>query len=276
MKKIIPFVLICLLAGACTKNDTSTSRTELNVGYGADARQKMDIYLPANRSASDTKVIILIHGGGWSAGDKSDFTAVVPVLQQRLPGYAVFNLNYRLASPGVNLFPTQEMDVKAAVEFIYSQRSRYGISDKFVLLGASAGGHLALLQSYKYDSPVRPKAVVSFFGPTDMTALYNSSPTASAIAQLVAGATPSSNPVVYQQSSPVTFVSAQSPPTLLLHGGRDQLVPPAQATTLQGLLNSAGVPNQYVLYPDEDHGWGGANLTDSYNKIVQFLTTHVN
>lgn len=254
-------------------------KTELNVAYGTDALQKMDVYLPASRTTTTTKVIILIHGGGWSSGDKADFTAYVDTLKRRLPGYAVININYRLASASGNLFPTQEIDVKAAIDFIYSKRNEYAISDKFVLLGTSAGGHLSLLQAYKYSTPVKIKAVVDFFGPNDLVDMYNNpasifAPPAALAA--VVGGTPSTHLTLYQQSSPINFVTAQSPPTIILQGGVDVLVSPSQSATLNNKLQTFGVIHQYVFYPTENHGWTGANLTDSFDKIAVFLNTNVN
>lgn len=284
MKQWLVIIAITVFLFSCQKENTTDpqtipAKTELNVSYGTDPLQKMDIYLPAERSSSSTKVIILIHGGGWSQGDKSDFTVFVDTLKKRMPGYAIFNINYRLANGSTNFFPTQENDVKAAFEFIYAKRTEYKISEKFVLLGASAGGHLALLQGYKYNTPVKVKAVVDFFGPTDMTDLYNNpaSPLipASAVA-LIVGATPATNPTLYTQSSPVTFVNAQTPPTIILHGGVDPLVSPNQSIALKNSLQTAGVVNQYVFYPTESHGWLGANLTDSFDKIVAFLNANVN
>src|SRR5258705_7147659 len=173
MKRGLLIVALVVFLFSCKKENNSDpgpvpvqvpEKTELNVGYGTDPMQKMDVYLPASRTTTATKVIILIHGGGWSSGDKADFTAYVDTLKKRIPGYAIFNINYRLATGAVNLFPTQENDVKAAIEFIYNKRSEYIISDKFVLLGTSAGGHLSLLQAYKYSTPVKIKAIVDFFG----------------------------------------------------------------------------------------------------------------
>ncbi len=279
-------LLLSLVIIACQKETTdnpatgSTPATNMmNIPYGTDPAQKMDIYLPAGRTSSTTKVMVLIHGGAWATGDKTDFASFVDSLQRRLPGYAIFNINYRLSTGTSNSFPAQENDTKAAIEFIYAKRDEYKISDKFVLLGASAGGHLALLQGYKYSSPVKVKAIVSFFGPTDMTDLYNNPASpfipAATIAQIV-GATPASNPVLYQQSSPIHFVTAQSPPTILLHGGLDPLVSPSQAVALDAKLQLAGVPHQYVFYPTEAHGWVGDNLVHSFNQVQAFLTTHVN
>ena len=200
-------------------------------------------------------------------------------LKKRLPAYAIININYRLATGTSNLFPTQENDVKAAIEFIYSKRTEYAISDKFVLLGTSAGGHLSLLHAYKYSTPVKIKAVIDFFGPTDLVDMYNNpasilaSPAALAA---VVGATPTTNLTLYQQSSPINFVVATSPPTLILQGGVDVVVSPSQSAALAAKLQTFGVVHQYVLYPTENHGWSGANLIDSFNKIDAFLAANVN
>jgi acetyl esterase/lipase len=275
------WVACLLFLTACQKEAQETggnlpAKTMMNVAYGSDPLQKLDIYLPSGRSIDTTKVIILIHEGAWSDGDKSGFDTLIPHFQQRLPSYAIFNLNYRLADGASNFFPTQENDVKSAIGFIYSKRSEYGISDKFVYLGASAGGHLALLEGYKYTTPVKPKAIVSFFGPTDLTSLYNSNPFAGLVLSEVVGATPVSNPALYAQSSPITFVSAASPPTLLLQGGADPIVPPFQADSLLVHLTTANVPHQYIFYPAESHGWFGATLDDSFDKIAVFLHQYVN
>jgi acetyl esterase/lipase len=270
--------------GSCQKGidgiggtTTVAAKTMLNVSYGTDPLQDMDVYLPAGRTDSTTKVIIMIHGGGWTSMDKSDFTEYVDSIKKRLPGYAIFNINYRLASGTANFFPTQENDVKAAFDFIISKTGEYQVSQKIVLLGASAGAHLALLQGYKYPSPVKAKAVVDLFGPTDITDIYNN-PAPLAPAQFVAiivGATPTTNPVIYQQSSPINFVTAQSPPTIIFQGGADQVVNPSQSTSLNAKLQTMGVLHEYYIYPTEAHGWSGANLTDTFNKIQAFILANV-
>src|SRR6186997_1703486 len=178
MRNSLLLLFIIISISSCKKDDDTEqdmSVTMLNVSYGTNAQQKMDVYLPANRSTSNTKVIIMIHGGGWNTGDKADFNEYVDSLKKREPSYAIFNINYRLANTP-DLFPAQELDVKTAVEFIYNKRQEYKVSDKFVLVGASAGAHLALLQGYKYSTPVKPKAIIDFFGPTDLVSLYNNPP----------------------------------------------------------------------------------------------------
>lgn len=285
MKYLLPVLFLSFLLVSCQK-ETDTDNpppvteavTQLNVAYAADPQQKMDIYLPAGRSTATTKVLIMIHGGGWTQGDKSEFTTYVDTLKKRLPGYAIFNINYRLANGTANFFPTQENDVKTALDFIYAKRNEYKISETWVLLGASAGGHLALLQVYKYTSPVKIKAVVDFFGPTQLTNMYNfpANPLIPLLLIQVTGGNPTTHATLYQQSSPMTFITAQSPPTIILHGGADIVVAPSQSVMLRDQLQTAGVPNQYVFYPTESHGWTGANMVDSFDKIMAFLSTHVN
>ena len=277
-------VIVASLSLLSCKKETGTdplppgipAETSLNVAYGTDPAQKMDVYLPANRSATSTKVIIIVHGGGWTQGDKTDFTPYVDTLKRRMPGYAIFNINYRLSTASANPFPAQELDMKAAVEFIYNRRSQYMIGDKFVLLGASAGGHLVTLQAYKYTPVI--KAVVDFFGPTDLVDLYNNppNPLVPPLLMQVTGGTPVSQPLIYQISSPLNYVTAQSPPTIILQGGADIVVSPSQSTKLRDKLNQFGVVNQFVYYPAEGHGWTGPNLADSFDKIAAFLNTNVN
>jgi len=277
---IIIYAFIMLTLASCSKNvtaDTTDAERINNVSYGADAKQKMDIYLPADRSSSETPVVILIHGGGWTDGDKQDFSVFITELQKRLPGYAIANINYRLASNNKNLFPTQENDIKAAVEFLLNKSAEYKVSKQLALIGASAGAHLSLLQSYKHNTNSSIKAVISLFGPTELISLYNSPPSPSIPLLLsgVTGATPASNATIYQQSSPYNFVSAQSCPTLLFHGGIDPLVPASQSSQLKDKLAANGVVNQYIFYPSEGHGWTGPNLTDTFNKIEAFLKQQI-
>ena len=290
MKNIAALLLLLISSfvfNSCSKDDINANSSvtpassTLNISYGTDPAQKMDIYLPANRTTSTTKVVIMIHGGGWTSGDKADFTSFVDTLKKRLPGYAIFNINYRLSANPYNLFPTQELDTKAAVEYIFSKAAEYKISDKYVLMGASAGAHLAMLQGYKYNAPVKAKAIVSFFGPSDLTDMYNNpvggNPLFSLVLAGAVGVTPAQDAAIYTNSSPVTFISNSSAmPTILLHGGADPLVSPSQSVAVQTKLNNAGITNQYVLYPAGGHGdWDAATYTDAFNKIQLFLEANV-
>ncbi len=288
MKQFFVF-LIAITIFSCGKDDdfkadepniTVEAQNLTNVAYGSDNLQKMDFYLPANRSTTSTKVMILLHGGAWSEGDKADLNSVIDSLRRRLPDWAFFNLNYRLAGFSSNKFPTQEEDVKAAVKYIYDRRQTFNISDKWIIGGASAGAHLAMLQAYKNNQTITPKAVVNFFGPVDMVSLYNfyasTDPGTGLLVSVLMGGTPTSNAAMYQASSPINFVSAQSPPTIILQGGLDDVVPKEQSYALETKLKSVNVKNQLVYYANQTHGWSDPAIwNDCLNKIQNFLTVNV-
>jgi acetyl esterase/lipase len=287
MKQSFLLFTVCLsvLLFSCKKEsapapDTNTAKTIFNVKYGTNALQNMDVYLPAGRATGTTKVLVMIHGGSWIGGDKNDLNAFVDTMKRRASDYAIFNINYRLSAAPDNVFPTQENDVKAALDFIYSKSAEYFISDKYVLIGASAGAHLAMLQGYKYTSPVKPKAIVSFFGPSDLKDMYDNPVGGSALlsAGLATsiGFTPATNAAIYTSSSPINFITANSIPTILLHGGLDPLVKPSQSESVRNKLQSFGIANQYVFYPTGGHGdWNDATYSDAFTKIQAFLTTYV-
>jgi len=277
-------MVVCLIS-SCSKDSEQpqpVSKIMLNVSYGPDPSQKMDVYLPANNSTTSTKVIIMIHGGGWTTGDKSAITPYVDSLKRRLTDYAVFNINYRLSAFPINIFPAQELDVKTAIEHIYNKRNEYGISEKFVLIGESAGAHLAMLHAYKYNAPVKIKSVASLFGPADLVDMYNNPVNGNInISQALAlaiGKTPLQDPALYTNSSPVNFITpALGVPTILLHGGLDELVSPAQSVNVRNKLVNAGIASQLVLYPTKAHGydWDSITFFDAFNKIQAFLTVNV-
>lgn len=275
------FVLFSFLFFACKKNNEAPqpaldARSYQNIAYGSHASQKMDIYLPAGRNSDSTRFLIMVHGGAWVEGDKNDLAPYVEILKQRLPGFAIFNINYRLGTLTENHFPSQEMDMQSALEFILQNTEEYHISDKGALLGMSAGAHMVLLQSYKQANP-EIKAVVDLFGPADMTDLYNQAadPLLSYALQILMEGTPSTNPTLYLESSPIEFVSSLSPPTLILHGGIDPIVPVSQSINLQVKLQNLNIPNELVIYDNEGHGWTGASMENSLDRIESFLKLYV-
>jgi acetyl esterase/lipase len=281
MKKVLLLltVVVTVLA-SCSKTgkgeDENAAKEMKNVQYGADALQNMDIYLPPNRSTIETKAIVLVHGGAWMSGDKEDFDSTVMVLKQQLPNYAIFNINYRLAAlPSTNMWPTQLNDVNSAFDFIISKAEEYKFnSNKMVIGGASAGGHLALLKAYRHNNNNRIKAMVDLFGPTEMKDLYNSNASYSFLFNAFLGGTPQTNPNGYRNASPLYDVKPGVPPTIIFHGGADMVVPKAQSDSLKNRLQNVAVPHAYHVYPTEGHGWYGANLQDTYQKLIAFIQQH--
>ena len=250
-----------------------------NISYGSDSTQKMDIYLPANRSADKTKTIIFIHGGSWSGGDKYEFTDAIQNLSSALPDYAMFSINYRLAYYGKNKFPAQMEDIESAINYIAEKSDDYEINaDKICLVGASAGAHLALLYAYKNNNDDKIKAVVDLFGPADLTDLYHNHPVPSASQPVLVnllGSTPNNKPELYREASPVNYITANTVPTKIFHGAGDYVVPVAQSNKLKAKLQQNNVKVELTVYPAEGHGWYGASLYDTYKKTADFIKENV-
>lgn len=240
-----------------------------NVAYGPDAEQKMDVYLPRGRN-ENTKVFVLVHGGGWSSGSKSDFNYVIPMLKSEFPGHAIVNIDYRLATTQSPAFPKQIQDIEKVVEFL--KASDYKISDDYAFIGASAGAHLAMLYSYKHDAQHNVKAVCDIVGPSDFTdPFYTSHPYFNFAAMYLVGDI-SNNPQAAIEVSPALHVTAQSPATIMFYGGQDPLVPSSQATRLKAKLDEAGVYNEYYLYANGGHGnWNAETTADFTAKLITFL-----
>ena len=272
---------LALLVSFCSKKDIgkgeSTGRDSLpevsylNLSYGADEQQRLDVYLPEARNEK-TRLLVIIHGGGWTAGDKSDFDSYIAEFKKRLPGYAFANLNYRLATTAGNYFPAQEEDIMSAITYLKSKTADYNISTDFVFLGISAGAHLALLQGYKHSDILQPKGIVSFFGPVDLEQLYvNSDQSIPVVLHNIMNATLQENPNLFKEASPINYVTSSSAPTLMLHGDKDNLVPLEQAQMLQNKLIDLGVMNKLVVYSGQGHGWIGEDLIDSFNQVEAFV-----
>lgn len=215
----------------------------------------------------------MLHGGGWNSGNKTELNSYIDTFKKRTPDFAIINMNYRLASEK-NKFPAQEEDVKKALEFIYNSATHFGYNkNKIALLGVSAGAHLALLHAYKNSTEIPIAAVIDFFGPTDLEQMFNKPwhPLVPTLLNMVTGASYDDNPEIYKNSSPVNFVTANSAPTLILHGERDYIVDVSQSILLKKKLEQQNVMHELITYPQEGHGWYGKNMTHSFDKIEAFL-----
>ena len=285
MKKIILPLLFTVILFSCKKSSTTdmgvlAEQTSKDVAYATSSpQQKMDVYLPGNRSTSTTYIVIMVHGGSWSAGDKTDFDTYIPNLKPLLGNYAIFNINYRLANGSSVLVQQQIDDINTAIDFITSKANEYNVNtSKMALMGASAGAHLTLLKAFRFNTDGRVKAMVDLFGPTDMAWMYNSHPQPTFTQPIivnVVGGTPTTNATAYTNASPINFATATVPPTIIFHGTADPIVPISESQKLQTKLQTMGVTNQYVTYTGEGHGWVGTNLTDTYNKSVAFIKNYV-
>ena len=247
---------------------------ELNISYGSDTNQVFDLYLPANRT-EDTKVILLVHGGGWTSGDKADMNNFKDYILQNIPNVAVVNINYKLADNNTQAYPTQINDITSVVNYLKSRQNEYVISNDLGFVGASAGAHLSMLWSYAFDTDNQTKMVCSVVGPTNFTdpAYLNSTdPNLQAILNVFGVDT--STPFL-EEVSPYHQLTADAPPTILFYGGLDPLIPTSQGTAMRDKLVDLGVIYDFTLYENEGHGWTGLNLLDTTIKLHTFIEAHL-
>lgn len=282
--KLIILLLIISSTFSCTKNDdvdiidTTIATQYIDVSYGSAPQQIYDIYLPKNRSNSKTKVLILVHGGSWVSGDKSDLNGFIQTLKQEFPEYAIVNLNYQLATIGKSPFPMQIEDLEKAVSHLKSNSNDYQISTNYGFIGVSAGAHLSMVYSFQNSSSNNVKMVCSIVGPTNFTdENYISNPDYFEVStgiQLLTGVNYESNPDYYKNLSPYHIVTENAPPIILFYGGKDDLIPTSQGIDLHMRLDALGVINEFTLYENEGHGWEGDALNDTYIKLKQFILNH--
>jgi acetyl esterase/lipase len=217
----------------------------------------LDVYEPAETSAKPRPAVILIHGGGWSAFDKSTMRGMGGFLSRF--GFVAFSVDYRLFRAGENRWPAQLDDVQRAVRWVRANASKYGVDPDHVgAFGHSAGAQLATLLGMedtrdnsdpalaKYSS--RVEAVVDVSGPTDFTRDHD--PDGDQFLTNFLGASFAQNPQAWRDASPVFHVSKKDAPFLIFHGTKDDNVPIAQAQELYDKLKSAGVPVELVKVDD--------------------------
>jgi acetyl esterase/lipase len=250
----------------------------LDVSYGANSQQKYDIYLPEGRTKQTTKVFILVHGGSWVSGDKNDMNDFVNLLKPNFLEYAIVNINYRLANITTNAFPMQINDIESVISDLKSNADAYQISNNYGFIGVSAGAHLSMLYSYKFDVSNEVDMVCSVVGPTNFTDTnYVSNPDYAQMIiafQIITGVNYADNPEYYEDLSPYHVVTNSAPPTILFYGDQDELIPTTQGVEMHAKLNSLGIVNEFTLYEGEGHGWDGANAIDTNTKLKVFISTH--
>ena len=254
---------------------------DLTYGNAAGIDLKLDIYYPKTAEGA-VPTVVYVHGGAWIQGDKSTGAGAVEIPELVSRGYLVASINYRLAPQ--HKFPAQIEDVKCAIRFLRANASRYGIDpERIGAWGGSAGGHLVALLGtsdastgwegsggYAGESS-RVKAVVDLFGPTDLTAIVPGTTNASTLENVFGTSDPRSE--IAKWASPVTHISADDPPFLILHGDKDNVVPLSQSQILYDRLLAAGVPATLVVVKNGGHGFSavGGAMSPSRSEITSII-----
>jgi acetyl esterase/lipase len=215
---------------------------------------ELDLYRLKDAPA-DAPLLVFIHGGGWKSGDRTDYKMYLIAFAKK--GYVTATVSYRLLR--VAPYPACVEDISDAVQWFYANSEKYGYDpDRIALIGGSAGAHLSMLAGYGWqnvnylsDSIIKSgthkiKAIVDIYGPADLTTAYAQTQ------PLVTGFIAHSyeeRPDLYSEASPVSYLDKDDPPTLILHGTSDELVPISQSDTLKARLDRLGVPCVYYKFP---------------------------
>jgi len=260
-----------------------------NVVYykNSDYELKLDIAYPVQGNPP-FPAILYIFGGGWGyfPENRSQYRGAIRVAAKK--GYVAVAIDYRLTSERERnrpkwQFPDQVHDVKNAVRWLRSNAEEYRIDPEHIgLVGWSSGAHLALMAGLtgtedglegrvpKKAPSSKVKAIVSIGGPTEMTRLFNETKVPQQRIVDFLGDAPAKIPKIYNRASPVNYVNADDPVTLLVHGDRDTAVPFSQAQLMDQKMNAAGLDHTLVIKKDAGH----ANLFNE-PEVWLFLEAHL-
>lgn len=258
---------------------------DLEYAKVGDKKLLLDLYLP-EKADGPFPVIVGIHGGDWATGSKAGGQG--NWLAQH--GYAVAVINYRLS--GEAIFPAQIEDRKAAVRWLRANAKKYNLDpDRFGAIGHSAGGHLVSLlattgdvkefekgENLEFSSRIQAACPIS--GPTDFLQMDAHAPKGAKLkhdapnspeARLIGGPIQENKDKV-ARANPITYVSKDDPPFLIVHGDQDATVPAHQAELLNEALKKAGVETKLLLVKGAGHAVGGREVNEA---IITFFDRHL-
>ncbi|MFN6469867.1 MAG: alpha/beta hydrolase [Nostoc sp. SerVER01] len=215
---------------------------------------KMEVYQPPE--VGKYPALIVIYAGAWQHGNPSANAEFNQYIAQQ--GYTVFAIDYRHAPK--YQFPSQLDDVRTALNFIRKHAAEYEADpERIVLLGRSAGAHLAMLAAYQLDAPPI-RAVVSYYGPVNLTEGYKTPPSPDpintrAVLKAFLGGSLEELPNQYRIASPINYLTHPLPPTLLIYGSRDHLVEARFGRKMYERLHESGNTAVFLEIPWAEHAF---------------------
>src|SRR5688572_24058598 len=261
----------------------TSAHRDISYVTGGHPQQKLDLYVP--KSSANVPLIIFVHGGGFSGGDKGSQDPSRFLSE----GYAFASINYRLS--GDAIFPAQIEDCKAAVRWLRANAATYNLDPAyFGAWGTSAGGHLVAMlgttgQTTFFDVGEnlgvlsRVQAVADWFGPTDFLQMdahrmpdgMGHDAPGSPESRLIGGPIQQNRDKVVR-ANPITYITPMAPPFLIAHGDGDRLVPHHQSVLLHDALKRAGVPVTFYTVKGGGHGFRNATAD---GMLKDFFAKHI-
>lgn len=263
--------------------------SDLEYGTGGGRPLKVDLVKPTGQSRKARPALVWIHGGAWLSGNKEG--GVEGLLWFARQGYVCATVEYRLAKEAP--FPAQIHDVKAAIRYLRANADRFGLDpNRIGVWGSSAGAHLAALLGTTNDTDSldgaggnpgvsdHVQAVVDWFAPTDLLTIGHDetdqlkhNEAGSPESRLIGGAVQENREKAIR-ASPVTYVSRNDPPFLVMHGDQDNTVPIRQSEIFVKALRDAGVPVTYLPVPGGGHG-KGFDTARYRQTVLDFFDQHL-
>ncbi|TDN97692.1 alpha/beta hydrolase [Sunxiuqinia elliptica] len=237
---------------------------------------QLDLYLPKQLN-EQAPLLVFIHGGGWRSGKRADYLPYLIDFAEK--GYATATVSYRLVKDSI--YPACVEDIQDAMHWVFQNGESYGYdTSRVALIGGSAGAHLAMLAAYGWyrgeDKPAKfpIKAVVDIYGPVDFRTEYAQN---QPLVTGFIGHAYDEKPELYWEASPARYLSADDPPTLILQGTSDQLLPPSQSDWLKEELDRLGVPCEYYRFPLWPHAMDVVQRVNDYAqlKMDSFFEKHL-
>jgi len=286
---VLLFHVLLMSAAAFAQTDTVYKPVELPPGFTSQLNVvytqvngwdgKMDIYLPPP-GKGPTPVVINIHGGGWNKGVKESQTGFNTFFKA---GFAVANIGYRLSQQATA--PAAVEDARCALIYLIKNAKQLNIDpDRIVVMGGSAGGHLALMagllgNDHRFDgncpgvNNIKVAAIIDKYGITDVWDwAYGPHLTSRSATQWLGSK--AKDEQFAKSVSPIYYVNKNSPPVFIVHGDADPTVPYQESVALQKKLQEAGVVHQFVTVPGGLHGKFSKEQNSDLNKqIIAFLKT---
>jgi acetyl esterase/lipase len=269
------------------KSNSYVVTVHTNLTYGSHPDQVLDL-CKSNVSSVAFPVLILIHGGGWTGGDKSAYADLCGKYASM--GIAAAAVNYRLFNrvTKANRWPSQIVDVQLAVRWLRANSKLLNLNDrKICAYGDSAGGHLALLLGSLPTTWPSPEAfsypavsssvtcVVSNFAPSNLP--ESALPLLNTAKDLIGAQTAAELDHALVKASPLFYVNSLTAPTLIVQGSHDTLVPKSQSTSIRDAMLLNGVEVEYLEY-DGEHQYKNLSpkeLKEVSNRQVNFVIKHL-
>jgi alpha-L-fucosidase 2 len=235
-----------------------------------DVSLTLDAYVP--EGAGPFATCILVHGGGFTKGDKQSF--IKPLFEPLAKaGFVWFTINYRLAPQ--HQWPACADDVATATKWVKAHAADYKADPKRIaLIGESAGGHLVSWAGVTGEGDTRVAAVVPFYAPHDLAVQVKRRKALGGLGGLIG--TEDLNDAAWQKLadiSPMNHIQPGLPPFLQLHGDKDETVPLSQSVTFEAKMKAAGNSCETIVVPGGIHGMGGWEKlgSDYQTKLIDWL-----